>query len=403
MAQQTGQNLLVAIKEEVTFNAAPGATGADRLRLNASPGLSLARPAIRPGEIRADLLQPIGRLGSRSVGGSYNVDLSVDAGLDLIWQALQRGTFAAAVAITTAEVTSIAITASNTITGTGGDWLSEGLRVGDVFRLTGSANSANDNISLTVLTVTATVITCAGNGTLTPLTDDAGPDSAYTLTILKKLANPAAPTRRTFYIEEHYQDIDESLVFGGSKFATATIRGGPDAMATAEFGVVGASQSRVLTASAPFYTTPTLGANPGLVFVDAQILLGGVPLVTATAFELTMGLNAATLPIIGATVTPDVFDNTMEVSGSLSILREDLARIEAFDNETEFELSVQLEEPTGTPKKVLNFFIPKMKFTAGDAPLGDDGAMVDVLPFVAGVRASAANYDAGTLVIQTET
>ena len=310
-----------------------------------------------------------------------------------------RSTWTAAVAIATADITSIAITASSVITATGGDFIAEGLRVGDVFRLTGSDTPANDNLNLTVKTLTTTVCTVVG----TPLTDDAGPDTGYTLTILKKVKNGATPSKRTFYVEEYYQDLDETLAFGGCKFATCSLRGTPDGMATVEVGVVGASMNPLASGASPYYTTPALGTNPGMVFVDAQVYLDGVALVTATAFDMSITVNAATLPVIGATVTPDVFDNTMEITGSLSILRDDLTKVTAFDAETEFELQVVLEEPTGTPKKVVSFYLPKIKFTAADAPLGEDGAMVEVLPFAAGVQAAASGLDATMISIQTET
>ncbi len=397
MPDQTGQNVLVAYKEESAFNTPPApVTGGRRLRLNPTPGLQLAAPTILPGELRADLLTPIARLGSRSVGGNYLCDMSVNS-FDDIFESVLRSTFAAAVPITEVEMTSITTTVS-TIVAAAGSWITEGVRVGDIVRLTGHSTAANNDINLLVLSVTASTITVVG----APLVVDAVPDVAFTLTILKKLTNAATPTRRSFHIEEYNVDIDQSLLFGGCRWDGMTITGSPDGMATIDLPVVGASVDPLDLASSPFFDTPTLDQTIGLVFVDAQISLGGVFLVTGTAFTLELALGMAGLPVIGSTVTPDVFDGRSVISGSISIVRSDLSRITAFDAETEFELHVLLEEPLGTPKGALSIFIPKLKFTAADAPLGSDGAMIETIPFQVGVEPGTATKDTTMITICTE-
>ena len=63
MASQTGKNMYVAFKVEEAFNTIHGTlTGAEKLRINPSPGLNLTRAAIMPGEIRSDLMTQMGRL-----------------------------------------------------------------------------------------------------------------------------------------------------------------------------------------------------------------------------------------------------------------------------------------------------------------------------------------------------
>lgn len=398
MPEQTGQNVLVAYKEESTFNTPPSpVTGGRRLRLNPTPGLSLAAPTILPGELRADLLTPIARLGSRSVGGNYLCDMSVSS-FDEIFEAVMRSTFVAEVLITEAEMTSITTTVS-TIIAAGGSWITEGVKVGDIVRLTGHSTAANNDINLLVLSVTASTITVIGS----PLTVDAAPDATFTLTILKKLTNGATPIRRSFHIEEYNIDIDQSELFGGCRWDGFTITGSPDGMATIDLPVVGASVDPLETIDSPFFEDPVLDTTIGLVFVDAQISLGGVFLVTGTAFTLELALGMAGLPVIGSTVTPDVFDGRAVMSGSISVVRSDLSRLTAFDAETEFELHILLEEPLGTPKGALSIFIPKLKFTAADAPLGSDGAMIETIPFQIGVEPGSATKDATMMTICTET
>ncbi len=64
---QAGTNIIVAFKVEATLGVAPGATGAEKLRLTPSPGLKLTKEPIRSNEIRPDQLSTIPRHGSRAV------------------------------------------------------------------------------------------------------------------------------------------------------------------------------------------------------------------------------------------------------------------------------------------------------------------------------------------------
>lgn len=396
---QTGKNIQVNFEVEGTFNVNPAGTG-KRLLLNASPGLTMTRPDIQPGTIRADQLTPMGRLGSRSVGGSYDGDVTVGA-FDEFWEAVSRGTFVAAVVITQSEMTSITTTAT-TIVAAAGSWITEGVKVGDIVRLTNHSTAANNNINLRVVTVTASTLTLGGTA---PLTVDAAPDATFELTILKKVSQPAVPVERTFHIEEYNVEIDQSELFGGCKCDGFTITGTPDNMAVVTFPFVGASVDPLATGSSPNWASPTVPSNLGLLFLDATIRLNGVDVATPTAFEITASLSSQTLPVLGSTVTPDIFADQLTMEGSISLLREDLQRITDFEAETEYELHIVLQEPASqpAPRKVFSLFMPRIKLSGVDAPLGQPGAMVETLPFMVGAKVLAATYDATMFTICTET
>lgn len=403
MASQTGKNMWVAFfTEGATFNTAPGVgVAAEKLRINPSPGLNLTRANIKPGEIRSDLMTQMVRLGSNTVAGNYNCDLSISS-FDTILEAIFRSTWVAAVELDEVDFTSITTTAS-TIVAAAGSWITLGVRVGDIVRIT-NQDAGNEGLNLTIKTVTALTLTVEG----TPLTVNAVPDAACEVTILKKLKNAAVPVRRSFYIDEYNQDIDMSEVYGGCRFTGLTIRGGPDTMATIEIRVIGASQTALAAGgTSPYYTASTLRTEIGLVLVDATIARDGTTMTAATSFELNIDLNAQALPVIGATVTPDVFDNEMTVSGSLSMLREDLTYITALGDETEYYLQLLLVEPDATdPIDCFNIYIPRIKFTGVDTPLGQDGGMIQTCPFEVGMQAGdvvASGIDETMMTICTET
>ena len=393
---QLGQNIIVGYKVQATAGTPPGDTGGTRVRLNQSPGLSMTRALIESGEIRADMLTAMGRLGHRAVGGGYNGDLSIGSWDDWL-EAVVRGTWVAAVAITESEMTSITTTTS-TIVATAGSWITEGVRVGDLVRLTGHATAGNNDLTLRVVTVTAATITVAG----TPLTADAVADTAFTLTILKKLANAATPTRRAFYIDEYNSDVSE--VYDWCRISGFTLRMTPDGMVTIDWRIVGRRQDPLATGASPYYKSPTLASTIGLVASDATIRLNGSDVATFTSLELTYDLDASTLPVIGSSNTPDVFDNKARMGGSLSMLRDDLANVTSFDAETEMELHVLLQEPDAAdPISSTGLFLPRIKLASVDAPLGGAGAMVENVGLMVGKKESVTGYDDTMLTICTET
>jgi hypothetical protein len=399
MPSQTGKNLVVAFRVEATYNTAPGTGSAEQLRLFASPGMRLDRALIENGEIRSDGLTSMARLGSRQAPGSYSGPFAVDA-YDTILEAIMRSTWVAAAAVTFdngAALTSLTVNSASQVTFAGTTTpAAAGLRNGDVFRLTNMSTAANNSVNARVKSISGSVVNLHG----TPLTTQAA-DNACTLTIQRKLKNGSTPTKRTFYVEEYNQDVDVSEVFGGAKWVGFKITGTPDGLATIDLQVLGASGNVLASGASPYYISPTQYTTDALVFVDATIAYNGTDIANATAFELSYMVAAKAEPVIGSTVTPDIFDNDAKLSGSISLIRQDLANVTLFLNETELELHVMLVENDSEPKDFVSLYVPRVKLTAADAPLGNDGAMIETLPWTAGAKAAATGYDATLMTIST--
>lgn len=402
MPNQTGKNLIIAFKVEATTNVAPGASSAEQLRLTASPGLKLSKTPIRSNEIRSDGLTAIARHGSQSVEGSYSGELSAGS-FDTLFEAVMRCSAVATFDVTNATSSLGAISfASNAVyaTTTGsGSWAGAGVRVGDVFRMSGLSGdaAANDDINAQVIAMTTHTLTVNAS----TFTAASTAVSTWTASVGKKFSNPTTPVRRSFYVDQYDQDIDLSTVFGGVRFTGMSINGTPDGMAEVTFNALGMSATALATGTSPYYSTPTEYTTDPLVFADAVISLGGTTITKATAFSLNYEITAATLPVIGSTSTPDVFDNDARLSGSISILREDLSRLSSFINEDELELTILLQEPGTAPQPYISLYVPRLKFMDNDSPLGNDGARIDTIPWEAGFKASATGYDQTLLTICT--
>jgi hypothetical protein len=359
---------------------------------------------IKSGERRADLLDTLARMGSRESPGSYNVEMIVGAH-DVLLEALFRATWVPVVTITqaTAGLTSIATPTTSTIVATAGSWITAGVRVGDLIRLTGFNTTANNNINLRVKAVSALTITVHG----TPLTIDAANDTTFSLTIGKKLSNPATPVRRTFYVEQRYADIDYSAIFGGVRAVGMHITGAPDGMALMDLTMLGGVPAQILSgASSPYYAAPTVPAGRALTFADCVLSFDGSDVVKATAFDLNYQIAASTLKVIGGaglTGSPDVYDSKATLSGSISVARSDLAYVTKYLAESPLELHVMLTEPESEPKDYIALHVPNFILNAAEAPLGGDGAMIEQRGWTAGVKegAAATGYDQSLLNLWT--
>lgn len=397
---QTGSNISVRYKVEATLNTAPGASAGEEMRTTPSPGLSLRKDAIRSAEIRDDGLSTVPRHGSRMVSGSYSGELMASAWNTIIANVC-RATLTAASTLTqaSASLTSIVFGTNYvclvTTTSTGG-FVTAGIRVGDVFQITGSS-ATNNNTNAQVWAMTTHTLTVP-TGTYTA---EATAVTSYSLTRGTKIVNGSAPVRKSYYVEQYYQDLDISEVFGGVRFTSFTLNGSPNGMADLSIGAMGLSASDLSTANSPYFTAPTEYTTGPLVFADAVIGFDGAKLITATSFSLSLDNGGSTLPVIGSSVGPDVFDGPARLTGSISMLREDLDSLGDFADEDELELFVLLQASMAAPKSYWGLYVPRLKLMGLDAPLGSTSGLIETIPWEAGVKVAATGYDGTLLTITT--
>jgi hypothetical protein len=391
MAYQSASDILVALKRETTEGTIISAGSGTRLRITDSPGLALTRAVVLSNEKRSDGLRGGGRLGYKGVAGSYNAELSTGGGNDILLEAIMRSAWSAAVTRTydnSAGLTSLEITDTNEITQVGTTTLVGVIYVGDIIRLANMSTAANNNLNLRVTSVSATIVEVAG----TPLTIQ-GADNACTMTRLKRVSTAAAPTNYSHSIEQYDQTIDLSEVFLGCHVTGVRISFRPGQMATVTYTIMGMDRTTFVVGTSPYFTTPTLSTTLALVADDSSIRMNGVEVATFTGFELDFQITAAGQPVIGSLVTPSIFCNDLTVSGQITGLRSSFGNLTLYDAETEFELSILLQEPSGAPKECLSLFLPAVKISALSAPVGGgDGAKIETLGLMVNPKAAATGY-----------
>ncbi len=388
MAYQTGANVLVAIKRETTTGVAATATGATEVRFIDSPGLKLSRANIVSAEKRDDGNVPMGRIGGKTVDGTINIEGTVGGAVDIILEALMRSTWATSTSITFASVTTVAL-GSNTVTTPASDWYAQGLRCGDIFTLTATSIAANNNTRVPIISMTTTVLTVPA-GTFTTLAATV----TGTLTRIGKLINATTPTRYSHTVEQYDRDIDLTELFLGCRVTGLSLSLKPGQPVQMGVDMMGMDRTQLTTGTSPWFTSPSLTTGLALIADDCTIYKSGVAVTTFTGLELKFQITAKGEPVIGSFVSPDIFDNDLSLTGTITALRSDFANLILYDAETEFEILVLLQELATAPKPCLSMYLPRVKIAGIEASVGGgDGAKIETLTLMAGPRVSATGYD----------
>lgn len=397
MAFQTARQIEVAYKEQSVMGTPETGSGGLGFRAN-SGGLNLTKDPINSNENRRDGQRTRGRHGSRSVSGQYTGNLSVGT-FDSLIAAMLWGAFGSDLVITEATSggpTQITTTTS-TIVGNAGSWITAGLRVGDMIRLTNHSTAGNNSKNLgPILGLSATTITLPAG----QLTLNAVADTAFTITRPKKVI--CGSTRKAFTFEEREIDIDGSEIFEWCRVSSLEISLQPNAMATVTIGLVGRNMTTAEGGSSPSLTSPTYTTTQGLTAVEAALYLGTTQVTDLTGVTIRMDRRAAGNPVVGSNLTPDVFDNDLEITGSITGLRQDFTRTTAFLNETDLSLSLKFAENETEPADFIAVHVPYLSLaTSSKSELGQDGPRTQTLDLLIGKDERGGAYEATMIAFQS--
>jgi hypothetical protein len=390
MTIQTNSNVLVALRKEVTAGVTATVTSAFQVRIIGSPGLTLQRAPITSAELREDGSETMGRLGGKSVDGSFDTELTAGGAIDYLVEGLMRSAWVTQTAVGFATLTTVAV-GTNNVTATAGDWVAEGVRVGDVFRLT-TGVAANADINKVVIAVTSlTITTTPASFTVAAAT------STGTLTVRKKVKSGTTPTRRSHTIEQYDQDTDLTELFLGCRVVGFKISAKPNEEVKCSFMFKGMDRSILTTATSPYFTSPSLTTGISMIADDASVLYNGALVTTFTGIDLDFTIAAEAQAVLGSFVSPDIFDNILSVKGTITGLRSDFSNLTLYDAETEFAVNVLFQELASAPKPFFNVFLPRVKISALSAPVGGQtGPKIETLELMVGTKVAATGSD-GTI------
>ncbi len=200
--------------------------------------------------------------------------------------------------------------------------------------------------------------------------------NAWSTNVLK-----VGTTPKFFSIEDYAADIDQARLFTGMTVSSMAISLAPNQMVATTFGMVGKN----MTISATQKTqTAASGAAPFDAY-SGDIAIGNVGSASAvaivTGLDFTLNNSYAPTFVIGDDSAPSLEYGRAEIEGTLTAYFEDASLINRFLNETESELEVSVNDPTGL--NAYTFLFPKIKINSADVGVDGPTSRIINMSFVA--------------------
>ena len=324
--------------------------------------------------------------GARKVTGSVNGVLSMNTYSTII-ASLLRKPFSATTPITAAGLTIAGSAGAWTITRTAGSYLTDGIKIGDVIRLSvGTLNALNITKNLLVTALTATIATCrVVNASLLAAE---GPITGCTVTVVGKkcIAPLTGQTQEYWTVEEWQADIARSDLYTDVVVGSVDI--GLASKGNATFASSYAGLQRT-SGTVQILTTPTAATTTNvLTAVNGVILVNGASVANITGATLKIDCSAAAMDaVVGSVVSPDVQRGRIKVSGQLTAYYQDGTMSALFDNATSTSAVIVVTDDSTAASDFIAFSLSAITLT-GDS--GDDGekGIIRTYPFTAELNAS---------------
>lgn len=345
----------------------PGSTGSKELR-RVTATFNKVTDTYEANEIVSHQQSTGATAGVQATTGSISGLLSCGT-YQIEFENLLRKDAAATAAITGLSLT-IATSGSNwTITRGAGDFLTGGLKAGDIVKLTvGSFDEANLSKNLLVLSLTSTVLT------VTPVNGVAlvaeGPISSATVTIPgKKVWVPLTGHTNTYLsYEKWFADISKSELFTDCKVSQVQIAMPSTGNTTITLDTPGLLRtvggSEVLTSPTAATTTGVLTAVQGKVVVN-----GAVTPVTSANITITGNITQAEAEI-GSNQRSDHQRGRVAVTGTITAKFSGTTLMEMRDAQSAVSLYLIAASDATATADVFAIVLPAVKLFSDDS---DDG------------------------------
>lgn len=398
MTLASGVAKSVRYKVEATYGLAPGASGAQLLR-RVTSDLGLTKDTYQSNEIRSDYQVADFRHGVRKVGGSIKGELSSKTYGDFIAAALRKD-FAAVTALTAVGLT-IAGAGPYTVTRSAGSFLTDGIKVGDVIRLSvGSLNAANINKNLLITSLTATVATVVVLNGVAMVAE--GPVTGCTITVTgKKCYVPTTGhTDKSFYVEHWFSDVAQSEQYSGCKVNTIDINLPPTGISDITVGLMGKD---IATGTSAYYTSPTAATATGVMAaVNGVVLVGGTQVAILTGLSIKVDGGYTGDPVVGSNSIANVFPGRVKVSGSFSAYFQDAVMRDYFINESEISIVAAFTADNTATADFVTFVLPRIKVGSATKDDGEKGIIqsFDFTALYNSTGGTGTSSEQTTLVVQ---
>ena len=185
-------------------------------------------------------------------------------------------------------------------------------------------------------------------------------------------------------IEDAALDISEFRLFTGMTVSTATFSIAPNQMVNTTFDMVGKNMAQGSSTASTGGTPSAISTNAPFDSYNGSIFEGGVAtadeLGIVTSLEFSVTNSFAPTFVIGDDTAPQLEFGRAVVEGTMTVYYENETLINKFLNETESELQVEVDDPTGS--NPYTFYFPRVKYNGADVPLANPQSRIITLPFV---------------------
>lgn len=339
--------------------------------------------------------------GLKKADGQIDGLLSAGTFADFFGSILEKD-FAVVTPGAAAAATTIALVSGfkYTITRGAGSWITDGLKIGNVVRITGAGVHAN-NINKNLLIVDITALVCTVLVLNETVMQAEGPIATYVLTVVGKVSyTPLTGHTKDYYsVEEWYSDLVRSELFADMRVGSIAVSMPATGNATVTTNLVGLSRA---TSGAQVLTTPTLTSTAVMTAVNGAIYVGGAAQTFATGINFTIDNSAANAgAVVGSNSGNDVITGRIKVSGTLTAQFDSVTLQALYDAETNTNIVVVLTADQTATSDFVAFTMPRVKLT-GDAPDDGEKPIIRTYPFTAEYFAAggaASAYEAAILSI----
>jgi Phage tail tube protein len=355
---QTQSNALVAYKLQTALGTPATGAGGSVLRVSGGTGGQLTKAATESAEVRYDGMRARGRQGIQKTAATWNAEVSMGSWEPIV-EAVVRDSWSTPDLILTETTGGLAsvVVGANSITAGGGSWITEGLRVGDVVRLTNTTPAQNNNRNVRITALTPSIMTVGETLTANPTAD-----TSFTVTRPgRKLIQSGTLMKRYFTVDEYEMDIDQSQLMNDFVWGTARFSMAPNGIIMFDPGGIGTGHYTAEDASAsPVLTTPVATTGLPMAVSDATIRIGDQDICDLTSLDITLDITPSSPDVFGCGNTkygPDVFTGQMGITINFTALRKDLQFLQDFAAETQYSIYVLAQETEADPRDFFSVFI----------------------------------------------
>lgn len=300
---------------------------------------AVTRDALTSNELDGSRETSFIRTGNKQVSGEYAIELSSESQDDFLAGAM-TSSWVAGVSGTAVDVAVDA--GAKTFTRSAGDYLTDGVEVGDLIRF--ADLPGNNGLPFIVTAVTSTVVT--GSAIQYALTTAAAAETDYATGDKLGTGNLCKTYSILTWFKGQCGNPDSYVITRGVEISGFTIEQAVNAMVTGSFPFIGISQEIIAAPPAGSdFSQVTFGAEP-FSSVDVSVFDGVQPLKcdtltftndNAASAQFELGNNNVAFVERGRAT------NTFSIAGKLY----DMVMIEKFINETQVEINSILSGVSG--------------------------------------------------------